>query len=89
MISKSFIVLNPSGLHARPTKLFVDTATAQFPNCEFYLIKGSKKVNGKSALGMLTLGAKQGDEIILEVVGDNEEAAIEKLGEIIEKIYEE
>jgi phosphocarrier protein HPr len=89
MVSKTFKVLNPSGLHTRPIKLFVDTATAEFPLCEFYVIKGSKKVNGKSALGMLTLGARSGDDVTLEVVGDNEQAGLERLGGIIEKIFEE
>jgi phosphocarrier protein HPr len=89
MVSKTFTVLNPSGLHTRPIKLFIDTATAEFPLCEFFVIKGSKKVNGKSALGMLTLGARNGDDVTLEVVGDNEQEGLERLGEIIEKIFEE
>jgi phosphocarrier protein len=89
MVSQSFKVVNPHGLHARPIKLFVETATAEFPGCEFHLTKGSKKVNGKSMLGMLTLGAKNGDEILLEVTGENEEAGLKKLGEVIEKIFEE
>lgn len=89
MVSKTFKVLNPSGLHTRPINLFIDTATKEFPLCEFYVIKGSKKVNGKSALGMLTLGARNGDDITIEVVGDNEQAGLDRLGEIIEKIFEE
>jgi phosphocarrier protein HPr len=89
MVSQTFTVINPHGLHARPIKLFVETATTEFPGCEFHLTKGKKKVNGKSMLGMLTLGAKNGDEILLEVTGDNEAEGLEKLGQVIEKIFEE
>jgi phosphocarrier protein HPr len=89
MYSQTFIVRNPSGIHTRPARLFVDTATESFPSCEVYLIKGSKRINGKSMLGMLTLGVKQGDEVTLEAEGDQETEAVKELGQIIEKIFEE
>ncbi|MDF2963491.1 MAG: phosphocarrier protein HPr [Paenibacillus sp.] len=87
MITQTYTVLNPSGFHARPTKAFVQAASA-FP-CKINVIKGGKKVNGKSSLSMLTLGIQQNDEVTLEVDGEQEEQAEKTLGELLTKIYEE
>ncbi|TXK86162.1 HPr family phosphocarrier protein [Paenibacillus sp. N3.4] len=87
MISQSFTVLNPSGFHARPTKVFVQAASA-FP-CKINVLKGGKKVNGKSSLSMLTLGIQQNEEVTLEVDGEQEEQAFNTLSELLTKIFEE
>jgi phosphocarrier protein HPr len=87
MISQIYTVLNPSGFHARPTKVFVQAASA-FP-CKINVSKGGKKVNGKSSLSMLTLGIQQKDEVTLEVDGEQEEQALQTLGELLTKIFEE
>ncbi|MCZ8515397.1 HPr family phosphocarrier protein [Paenibacillus filicis] len=87
MISQTYTVLNPSGFHARPTKVFVQAASA-FP-CKVNVIKGGKKVNGKSSLSMLTLGIQKNEEVTLEVDGEQEEQALKELGEVLTRIFEE
>jgi phosphocarrier protein HPr len=87
MISNTFTVLNPSGFHARPTKTFVQTAST-FP-CKVSISKNDKKVNGKSSLSMLPLGIAMGDQITLETDGEQEEQAMEQLGQILVQIFEE
>jgi len=87
MLTQTYTVIHPSGFHARPTKIFVHAAT-QFP-CKVSLIKGAKKINAKSSLGLLSLGLKQGDEVTLEVDGEREAEALEELGALLTKIYEE
>ncbi|MFY0544062.1 HPr family phosphocarrier protein [Brevibacillus sp. H7] len=86
MLRKTFIIQNPTGLHARPATLFVQKATS-FP-CEVNVIKGTKKVNGKSIMGLMTLSAAKGDEITLEVSGEQEEKAMEELGKLLESVHE-
>ncbi|RTE10125.1 HPr family phosphocarrier protein [Paenibacillus whitsoniae] len=87
MISQTFTILNPSGFHARPTKAFVQAASA-FP-CKINVSKGGKKVNGKSSLSMLTLGIQKNEEVTLEADGEQEEQAVQVLGELLSKIFEE
>ncbi|WP_281883461.1 HPr family phosphocarrier protein [Paenibacillus sp. YYML68] len=87
MVSKAYTVLNPSGFHARPTKILVQAAN-NFP-CKVSLIKGERKVNGKSSLGILTLGIKPNDVVTLEIEGEQEEQALQELGALLVKIYEE
>lgn len=86
MVTKTFIIQNPTGLHARPASLFVQTATS-FP-CETVVIKGTKRVNGKSIMGLMTLGAAQNDPITLEISGEREQEALEELGTILEMVHE-
>jgi phosphocarrier protein len=87
MITETFTVLNPSGFHARPTKTFVQKAST-FP-CKINVSKNDKTVNGKSSLSMLTLGIENGDSITLEIDGEQEEQAMEQLGQLIVHIFEE
>ncbi len=66
----------------RPAYLFAETAL-KFDS-EIELIKDDVRINGKSVLDILTLGAAQGTEIILEAVGDDAEAAIVTLEQLVE-----
>ncbi|OLE34764.1 MAG: hypothetical protein AUG45_03615 [Ktedonobacter sp. 13_1_20CM_3_54_15] len=40
--------------------------------------------NGKSILSVLTLGAEQGDQVILKIDGDDAQFAIDKLVPLLE-----
>jgi phosphocarrier protein HPr len=86
MITKSYTILNPTGFHVRPTKAFVQAAN-QFP-CKISVINKGKKVNGKSSLSMLTLGIAVQDEVTLEIDGEQEQDAMEALGQLLLKIHE-
>ncbi len=86
MVTKTFTIQNPSGLHARPATVFVQKASSFA--CQVNVIRGSKKVNGKSIMGLMTLAVAQGDEVTLEVDGEQEETALEELGAILEQVHE-
>jgi phosphotransferase system HPr (HPr) family protein len=74
-------ITNPEGLHMRPAAAFAQRA-AQFEGT-VTLCKGEQRVNGKSPLEVMFLGAEQGTEIILEVSGADAGAAVEALAEIL------
>ncbi len=67
-------IKNPTGLHARPAKVFVNTAK-QF-KADIRVHHGPKKANAKSLISMLTLGVEAGTEIRIVVDGTDEEAAM-------------
>jgi phosphotransferase system HPr (HPr) family protein len=71
------------GLHARPAAEFVKKAR-QF-TAEIMVIKGDKEANAKSAMKIMTLGAKKGDEIVIRAEGDDAKEAVEALAELISK----
>ncbi|GAB4423151.1 MAG: phosphoenolpyruvate--protein phosphotransferase [Anaerolineae bacterium] len=78
----NLIVPNPTGLHARPAKVFVKTAK-QF-KADIRVQHGAKKANAKSVISVLTLGVEKGGEIRLTIDGPDEEEALAVLKEAIE-----
>jgi phosphotransferase system HPr (HPr) family protein len=89
MNRKTYTIINPTGFHTRPARLFVDTANEQFPDCQVTVIKGDKVINGKSLLHMLTLGVKYQEQVTLEISGEAEDKAQEVLGAFFEAIHHE
>jgi phosphotransferase system HPr (HPr) family protein len=80
-IRKKIIVKNKLGLHARPAALFVQTAN-KFDS-RIVVQKDNEKVNGKSIMGILTLGAEQGSSIIIEAEGQDAQLAISELERLV------
>ncbi len=76
------MVTNRQGFHARPANLFVQTA-AKFKS-QISVFKGNERINGKSILDLLTLGAQQGTRLRLEADGEDSSAAIEALAQLMQ-----
>ncbi len=82
-VKKKLKVKNKQGLHARPAALFVQVANRFESNIT--VSRAQEKVNGKSIMGILMLGAEQGSEIILEVDGKDADSALVELERIVDK----
>lgn len=67
-------ITNPAGLHARPAAEFVKRAKAS--SSKITVTANDKKVNAKSMLGILKLGATQGTTIAIEIDGDDADQVI-------------
>lgn len=76
------IIHNPTGLHARPAKVFV-TAAKEFKS-DIRVRHGGKKANAKSMISMLTLGVEQGATIRIMTKGEDEAEAIAALQALVE-----
>ena len=75
------VIENPTGLHARPAKVFVNVAKGFQSNIRVY--HGEKKANAKSLISLLTLGVETGSKIKIEIEGEDEEDALMALEEAI------
>ena len=75
-------VQSEAGLHARPAGILVKKA-GEF-NSKIMLEKDGKTIDAKRLLAILSLAAKQGDEIKITVEGSDEEAALEAVKAVIE-----
>lgn len=82
---KNVVISNPQGLHARPAELFARLAL-QFDS-DIEVIRESLRVDAKSILHILTLGAAQGTELTLQAQGDDAEAALEALVRLVESDF--
>jgi phosphocarrier protein len=74
-------ILNRSGLHARPAARFVQL-TNKFKS-SIQACKGSKCVDAKNILKVLSLGIDQGDVITLRIDGSDEEEAYKSILELL------
>lgn len=70
------------GLHARPAAMFVQKSS-KFVS-DIYLELDGKRVDGKSIIGVMSLGAAQGQEIKLITKGEDEEEAMTELKSFLE-----
>jgi phosphocarrier protein HPr len=85
--SRTVTIVNSPGLHLRPAKLFVELASQYQSRIE--LIKDDMRIDGKSILSILTLGAAQGTRVSLEGTGPDSQAAISALAALIESGFPE
>lgn len=78
------VVLPPGvGLHARPAALFVGAAAKS--SCDVTIGRpGEPGVNAKSILGVMGLGAKAGEEMVVAAEGDGADELLAGLKEILE-----
>lgn len=86
IVSKTVVVPNPQGLHARPADLFVKTANRFAASVE--VIKDGERVDGKSILGILMLVAEQGTQLFIEAKGHDAHDALTALVELVEQGFE-
>jgi phosphocarrier protein len=85
--TRTVVVSNPHGLHARPAELLARRAL-HFES-QIDVIKDDLRVDAKSILHILTLGASQGTQLVLEARGADAEQAVEALVALIESKFAE
>jgi phosphocarrier protein len=77
MIKTTTIISNKLGLHARASAKLTKLA-GSFP-CEVWMMRGERRVNAKSIMGVMMLAAGMGSEIEIETNGEQEQQAMEAL----------
>ena len=83
MINKEVVVRCESGLHNRQATYFVQKAN-EFES-SIWLESGSRKMNAKSFLGIMSLGIVTGSTVTLSAVGPDEEAAVAALDVLLQR----
>jgi phosphocarrier protein HPr len=85
--SRTVVVINPQGLHARPADLIVKAANRFQSKVE--IIKGHERVDAKSILAIFTLAALAGTELVVEADGPDAQDAVAALCELFERGFDE
>jgi phosphocarrier protein HPr len=80
-------IRNRAGMHARPAALLVKTAS-RF-NSQIYIEKDEERVNGKSIMGVITLGATYETPLRIIANGPDEVAALDAIARLFENKFEE
>ena len=86
--AKQVTIVNKRGLHARASAKFVG-AVAAMDGCQVRVAKDGHSAAGGSILGLMMLGAAKGDTVELSVTGEDCEARLAELVEMIESGFGE
>lgn len=81
-VTRVIVIRNAQGLHARPADMFARLAR-QFQS-RIELVREGQRVEASSIMDLLTLGAAQGTELILEAEGVDAQEAVEALAKLVE-----
>jgi len=87
MVSAKVVVKNRAGLHARPASLIVQAAS-KFKS-SLFLVREESKVNAKSIMNLLTMGAGYNAEILVEADGVDEQEALDTIVALFQSKFEE
>ena len=83
MFNKEVVVRCESGLHNRQATYFVQKANEFESN--IWVESGSRKMNAKSLLGIMSLGIVTGSKIMLTAAGPDAEAAVDALEALLQR----
>ena len=87
MAERIVTVRNRAGIHARPAALLVKTASL-FAS-QIHIERDSEKVNGKSIMGVITLGATHNTQLKIIADGPDEVEALDAIEKLFENRFEE
>lgn len=87
MTTRNVTILNRAGIHARPASMIVQSAQ-QFDS-SIWLEMEDVKINAKSIMNILTLGATYKTELVLSAEGPDEEQAVSELASIFDSKFKE
>lgn len=76
-----YTITDAEGIHARPAGLFVKEAAKY--DCKVTIAKDGREVDAKRIMGVMSLGVKCGQEIVLRTEGEGEEKALEELSQFL------
>ncbi|MDO4636288.1 MAG: HPr family phosphocarrier protein [Lautropia sp.] len=74
-------IVNRLGVHARPSAALTQLA-GRF-KATVWFTRGARRVNGKSIMGVMMLAAACGSILKIEADGEDEEAALQALTELV------
>ena len=87
MAQKEINIINKLGLHARAAAKFVTLASVF--NSDIQLERNGRRVNGKSIMGVMMLAAGKGSQLTLIISGNDENEAMERLGDLVAQKFGE
>jgi phosphocarrier protein HPr len=87
MLSKSMEIVNKLGLHARAAAKLTQIASGF--TSDIWLSRSGRRVNAKSIMGVMMLAAGQGTSVVIEAKGDDADAAIAAIAQLVAERFGE
>jgi phosphocarrier protein HPr len=80
-VTRTVVIVNREGLHARPADMLARAAIKY--QSRIQIVCRNERVDAKSTLNLLVLGATPGTELVIEADGDDAEQAVEELATLV------
>ncbi len=87
MLENSAIIINKLGLHARAAAKLVSTTSAY--SSKIKIAFNGKEVDGKSIMSVMMLAASKGSTLAIKANGQDEDAAMQAILDLIDDRFEE
>lgn len=84
---KTIKINNRNGIHARPASLLAEIAKAY--SGTIYLSKNGRSADMKSIMSILSLCIEEGDEIAVEIHGNDQEKIFYQIETVIKSVMNE
>ncbi len=84
MPQRTATIASSVGLHARPAALFVEQASESGLDVEIAR-PGEESVDATSILGVMALGAKHGEQVVLTAEGENADEVLDGLVDLLSR----
>lgn len=86
MVCEELIVENRAGIHARPATEIVKVTSAY--KSDIFFEKDTMKINGKSVMGIITLGATYKTKLKCICKGEDEQALLDAVSRLFKNRFE-
>jgi phosphocarrier protein FPr len=77
VVSETIVIINPTGLHARPSAVL--SSLAKRFDAKVELVKGGQRANARSVVGLMGLEVGKGDKVHLAASGPEAQAALDAI----------
>jgi len=81
MVSQKVVIVNKSGIHARPAGELVKVT--KLCTSDTLMLYGEKVINMKSILNIMAAAVRQGTEVTIQCDGEGEEQDLKRIIEAI------
>ena len=85
MTSFSYVLKDPAGIHARPATQMIQQCHGY--KCNITINCGTKKADAKRIFSVMSLGAKQGQEVTFTFDGEDEDVACQQIQQFVSEHF--
>jgi phosphocarrier protein HPr len=87
VVTKELVIRNRAGIHARPASQLVQLANKY--SSSIFIEKDSEKINAKSIMGIIALGATYNTVLRVSAQGADEQEAVAAIEKLFESKFSE
>lgn len=84
MVVRKVSINSQVGLQSKSAATFIQKASNY--KSDIWIVKGERKANAKSLLGVLSLGIGPGEQLSISAEGEDEKQAVSEIGEFLDSI---